>query len=62
MQKLRPYVLPGLFLFHLVSLCTLISTFPRSGEPAASSLEAVQGVAYLLTILSQWFLTALWAG
>ena len=26
MQKLRPYIIPGLFLFHLVLLCVMIFT------------------------------------
>ncbi len=28
MQKLRPYVLPGLFVFHLVVLYVLLTTVP----------------------------------
>ena len=33
MQKLRPYIMLGLFLFHLVLLCVMIFTVPidRSG-------------------------------
>ncbi len=54
MQKLRPYVLPGLFAFHLVTLCVLFTGVSRQNEAAA--------VMAGFTILSQFFLTALFAG
>ena len=54
MQKLRPYVLPGLFVFHLVVLFVTLSTV--STENKGSQQTAV------VTILSQFFLTALFAG
>ena len=54
MQKLRPYVLPGLFAFHLVTLCVLFAAVSRQNEAAA--------VMAGFTILSQFFLTALFAG
>ena len=54
MQKLRPYVLPGLFTFHLVVLCVLLSTVSRKNE--TSEMTAV------VTIFSQFLLTALFAG
>ena len=54
MQKLRPYVLPGLFAFHLVTLCVLFTAVSRQNEAAA--------VMAGFTILSQFFLTALFAG
>jgi hypothetical protein len=54
MQKLRPYVLPGLFVFHLVVLCVTLSTVSRKNE--TSEMTAV------VTIVSQFLLTALFAG
>ena len=54
MQKLRPYVLPGLFVFHLVVLCTTLAAAPRENE----NFE----VTAVATIASQFFLTALFAG
>ena len=56
MQKLRPYVLPGLFVFHLVVLCVTLSAVPRDDE------NSVELVTALVTIVSQFFLTALFAG
>ena len=53
MQKLRPYVLPGLFVFHLVVLCVMLT--------AAEENESSGGTA-IVTIVSQFFLTALFAG
>lgn len=53
MQKLRPHVLPGLLLFHLVVLCTMLAT-------ASQSLGFRVGA--IVTIASQFFLTALFAG
>ena len=54
MQKLRPYVLPGLFVFHLVVLCVTLAAVSRQNEAAE--------VVAVVTILSQFFLTALFAG
>ena len=58
MQKLRPYVLPGLFVFHLVVLCVMLATASLSGlgrnDPSA--------IAAFVTLFSQFFLTALFAG
>ena len=53
MQKLRPYVLPGLVLFHLVVLCTMLATASHSFGFRVSAIA---------TIASQFFLTALFAG
>ena len=54
MQKLRYYVLPGLFVFHLVVLLVTLSTVSRENETS-------QQVAVVI-IVSQFFLTALFAG
>ena len=54
MQKLRPYVLPGLFVFHLITVCVLLTTVSGRNDPSATA-------AYV-TIVSQFFLTALFAG
>ena len=54
MQKLRPYVLPGLFVFHLVVLCMTLAAVSRQNEAAE--------VVAVVTIVSQFFLTALFAG
>ena len=59
MQKLRPYVLPGLFVFHLVVLCVLLAT--DSGPFAGGTAQAASRAAYV-TVVSQFFLTALFAG
>ena len=55
MQKLRPYVLPGLFVFHLVVLCVLLTTVP-------TEKKAISQVTAIVTLVSQFFLTALFAG
>ena len=40
MQKLRPYVLPGLFVFHLVVLCAIVFTVsPLSNTSQQTTLE-----------------------
>ena len=58
MQKLRPYVLPGLFVFHLVVLCVMLATVSllglRRNDPST--------IAAFVTLFSQFFLTALFAG
>ena len=54
MQKLRSYVLPGLVVFHLVVLFVTLSTVSRENETS-------QQVAVVI-IVSQFFLTALFAG
>ena len=58
MQKLRPYVLPGLFAFHLVTLCVMLATVSLSGlrrnDPSA--------IAAFVTLFSQFFLTAFFDG
>ena len=58
MQKLRPYVLPGLFVFHLVVLCVTLATASLSGlrrnDPST--------IAVFVTLFSQFFLTAFFAG
>ena len=59
MQRLRPYVLPGLFLFHLMTLCVMVFTAGPIGDPA-NPLDT--GVASAITVYSQFVLTALWAG
>ena len=51
MQKLRPYAIPGLFVFHLVVMLSTVS----GGNEAAE-------VVGTFTIVSQFFLTALFAG
>ena len=51
MQKLRPYVLPGLFVFHLVVLCVMLAIIsPRSNTGKTTTLQVtpehyVQAVA-----------------
>ena len=52
MQKPRPYVLPGLFVFHLMTVCVLLTTV---------SSENSGGTA-IVPVVSQFFLTALFAG
>ena len=54
MQRLRPYVLPGLFVFHLVVLCVTLAAVSTQNEAAA--------VVARFAIVSQFFLTALFAG
>ena len=54
MQKLRPYVLPGLFVFHLMTVCVLLTTVSGEDKPSA--------IAGFVTLSSQFFLTALFAG
>ena len=54
MQKLRPYIIPGLFLFHLVMLCVMIFTVRGDAEWHDSP-------QYTASFLSQLLLTALWA-
>ena len=63
MQKLRPYVLPGLFVFHLVLLCVWIFTGPTDESPwDVYELEELWVFSSLAILVSQLFLTALWAG
>ena len=54
MQKLRPYVLSGLFVFHLMTVCVLLTTVSGEDKPSA--------IAGFVTLFSQFFLTALFAG
>ena len=58
MQKLRPYVLPGLFVFHLVVLCVMLATVSllglRRNDPST--------IGVFVTLFSQFFLTAFFAG
>ena len=54
MQKLRPYVLPGLLMFHLVVLFVTLSTVSRENETSQQVTAVI--------IVSQFFLTALFAG
>ena len=58
MQKLRPYFLPGLFVFHLVVLCVMLAIVSLSGlrrnDPST--------IAVFVTLFSQFFLTAFFAG
>ena len=54
MQKLRPYLLPGLFVFHLMTVCVLLTT--------VSSENEISEVTALVTVFSHFFLTALFAG
>ena len=61
MQKLRPYIIPGLFLFHLLLLCAMILTSPTT-ELSRGQLRGLYGSNYLLIMYSQLFLTAVWAG
>ena len=59
MQKLRPYFLPGLFVFHLVVLCVMLAIV--SG-PSAGGTVKTASMAAIVTVVSQFFLTALFAG
>ena len=56
MQKLRPYIMPGLLLFHLMLLCVMIFT-AREGHGFSPETTTVWA-----TVFSSLFLTALWAG
>ncbi len=63
MQKLRPYVLPGIFVFHLLTVWVVFSTIsPLSDQNNPTSLELVRILVCLLALISQFFLTALFAG
>ena len=63
MQKLRPYILSGLFLFHLALLCLIILVCPTNASgPDATALQSLWAVTTIGTLLSQFFLIALWAG
>jgi hypothetical protein len=63
MQKLRPYLLPGLFVFHLVVLCVMLAIIsPRSNTGKTTTLQQVQIGVFALTVYSQCCLTALLAG
>jgi len=59
MQKLRPYIIPGLFLFHLVMLCVMIFT---GYDPNSVKDLLTDSPPYAASLLSQFLLTALWAG
>ena len=59
MQKLRPYIIPGLFLFHLVLLCVMIFT---GYDPNSVKDLLTDSPPYAASLLSQFLLTALWAG
>ena len=59
MQKLRPYFLPGLFVFHLVVLCVMLAT---DSGPSAGGTVKTASMAAIVTVVSQFFLTALFAG
>ena len=54
MLKLRPYRLPGLFLFHLVVLCVMLASVVRENQ--------IPQLAVGWAIITQFFLTALFAG
>ncbi|MBI82494.1 MAG: hypothetical protein CMJ81_04795 [Planctomycetaceae bacterium] len=58
MQKLRPYIMPGLLLFHLMLLCVMIFIAPEVGDKEFSLVD----VTVLSMVFSSLFLTALWAG
>ena len=63
MQKLRPYVLPGIFVFHLLTVWVVFSTIsPPSDQNNPTSLELVRILVCWLALISQFFLTALFAG
>ena len=66
MQKLRPYIIPGLFLFHLVLLCVMIFTVRGYNTHVYSNYFVVPDPTefpqYTASLLSQLFLTALWVG
>ena len=63
MQKLRPYVLPGIFVFHLMTVWVVFSTIsPLSDQNNPTSLEKVRLLVCVLALTSQFFLTALGAG
>ncbi|MBI85873.1 MAG: hypothetical protein CMJ81_21975 [Planctomycetaceae bacterium] len=64
MQKLHPYILPGLFLFHLLLLCVIIVHGPTDvpRDRSATSLERLWVYTSLSVMLSQFLVTALWAG
>ena len=60
MQKLRPYVLPGLFVFHLVLMFTAIAAAPTpNGNPRTENSLISVG---MFLLFPQFFLTALFAG
>ena len=56
MQKLRPYIMPGLLLFHLMLLCVMIFTTREVHE------FSLVHATVLAMVFSSLFLTALWAG
>ena len=63
MQKLRPYIVPGLFVFHLVVLCVMLATAAPFGNSHYSApLDRLQNSAVWVALFSQFFLTALFAG
>ena len=69
MQKLRPYILPGLFVFHLMTVCVMLATVSRENEIsgrtnilAIFSLANEHGRTVIVIAVSQFFLTALFAG
>ncbi len=63
MQKLRPYLLPGSFVFHLLTVWVVLSTVsPLSDQNNPTSLELVRILVCVLALISQFFLTALGAG
>ena len=63
MQKLRPYILPGIFVFHLLTVWVVFSTVsPLSDQNNPTSLEIVRFLVCSLALISQFFLTALFAG
>ena len=58
-QKLRTFIVPGLFLLHLLTLCGMILYAPVLAEHLKA--DRVSSI-FRLIMLSQLFLTALWAG
>ena len=64
MQKLRPYILPGLFLFHLLLLCVIILHGPTDvpRDRSATALQRLWVYSSLSIMLSQFLVTAWWAG
>ncbi len=63
MQKLRPYLLPGIFVFHLLTVWVVFSIIPPlSDQNNLTSLELVRILICVLALTSQFFLTALGAG
>lgn len=60
MQKLRPYVLPGLFVFHVLFLVVIVASSATASE-ASPPFQSVWFYTVLMTLASQLCLTALGA-